>query len=204
MFDFGTFTQFNASNRTVTEKRHIHTMVAWTVCSLMLLGPSLVSIFRIFFMRSNNQLASGSEDGSIKLWDAIDGKCLNTITKAHAGNPITSVKFSRNGRYLLSCGLDSAGRLWDMHTGKLITKYEGASMQNQSAKIVFSQSEDCVIGSDDKSFALTCWDTRTGNLLKKIPAHNDVVRSISSNPHSSGLMTCRYGISFAASGSTHF
>lgn len=42
--------------------------------------------------------ASGSLDGSIKLWDAISGRCINTFDKAHDGYEICSVVFSRNGK----------------------------------------------------------------------------------------------------------
>lgn len=42
--------------------------------------------------------ATGSLDGSIKLWDAISGRCINTFDKAHDGAEVCSVVFSRNGK----------------------------------------------------------------------------------------------------------
>lgn len=42
--------------------------------------------------------ASGSCDGSIKLWDAVSGRCINTFTQAHDGAEVCSVFFSRNGK----------------------------------------------------------------------------------------------------------
>lgn len=49
--------------------------------------------------------ATASADGAIKIWDAVNGKVLNTIKDAHNGAPVTSIRFSRNAKYLLSCGL---------------------------------------------------------------------------------------------------
>lgn len=42
--------------------------------------------------------ASGSLDGTIKLWDAISGRCINTFDKAHDGAEVCSVVFSKNGK----------------------------------------------------------------------------------------------------------
>lgn len=42
--------------------------------------------------------ATGSLDGSIKLWDGVSGRCINTFDKAHEGAEVCSVQFSRNGK----------------------------------------------------------------------------------------------------------
>lgn len=42
--------------------------------------------------------ASGSSDGSIKLWDAVSGRCINTFAQAHDNDEVCSVFFSRNGK----------------------------------------------------------------------------------------------------------
>lgn len=44
--------------------------------------------------------ATGSLDGSIKLWDAVSGRCINTFDKAHDGAEVCSVVFSRNGKVI--------------------------------------------------------------------------------------------------------
>ncbi len=42
--------------------------------------------------------ASGSADGSIKLWDVVSGRCVNTFAQAHDGAEVCSVTFSKNGK----------------------------------------------------------------------------------------------------------
>lgn len=42
--------------------------------------------------------ASGSTDGSIKLWDVVSGRCINTFSQAHDGAEVCSVTFSKNGK----------------------------------------------------------------------------------------------------------
>ena len=45
--------------------------------------------------------ASGSRDGSVKLWDGISSKCIGTISDAHEGAQVGSVTFSRSGKVSL-------------------------------------------------------------------------------------------------------
>lgn len=42
--------------------------------------------------------ATGSLDGTIKIWDAISGRCVNTFDKAHDGAEVCSVAFTRNAK----------------------------------------------------------------------------------------------------------
>lgn len=42
--------------------------------------------------------STGSLDGTIKIWDAISGRCINTFDKAHDGAEVCSVVFTRNGK----------------------------------------------------------------------------------------------------------
>lgn len=69
---------------------------------------------------------SAGDDGCIKIWDAISGRVVHTIIKAHDNQPVTSVKFSGNDKFLLSSGLDSIGKLWDLSTYKIVVSYTGA------------------------------------------------------------------------------
>lgn len=42
--------------------------------------------------------ATGSLDGTIKIWDAISCRCINTFDKAHDGAEVCSVSFTRNSK----------------------------------------------------------------------------------------------------------
>lgn len=44
--------------------------------------------------------STGSLDGTIKIWDAVSGRCVNTFDKAHDGAEVCSVAFTRNGKVI--------------------------------------------------------------------------------------------------------
>mmetsp|Transcript_6240 Transcript_6240/g.13619 ORF Transcript_6240/g.13619 Transcript_6240/m.13619 type:complete len:542 (+) Transcript_6240:154-1779(+) len=57
--------------------------------------------------------ASGSEDGTIKLWDHESGDYLRTL-RGHT-NVVTSVDFCpKGGGYLVSCSTDLSIKIWDV------------------------------------------------------------------------------------------
>jgi WD40 repeat protein len=68
-------------------------------------------------------VASGSDDKTIKLWDAKTGKELQTL-EGHSGK-IMSVDFSPDSQTVASRSLGSTIKLWDAETGKELQTLEG-------------------------------------------------------------------------------
>lgn len=89
-------------------------------------GPHKAGINSIQYASTGSVFITASQDGSIKVWDAVSGKVIRTIDNAHSGKGVTSATISKNGRYILSGGFDSVGKLWDIGSGKLIHGFTGA------------------------------------------------------------------------------
>ncbi|KJY16307.1 hypothetical protein VR46_45285, partial [Streptomyces sp. NRRL S-444] len=65
-------------------------------------------------VRRDGVLASGGDDGTVRLWD-VDAGTARTLSDRRA--PVESVAFSRDGRTLATGSLDGTVQLWDVDTG---------------------------------------------------------------------------------------
>jgi WD40 repeat protein len=91
-------------------------------------------------------LASGSADGTIRLWEIESGTAVATL-HGHTGT-VLSVALSDDGRLLASGGVDTTVRLWDVDSGQLLSILEGHTgvvlgvALSLDGRIVASGSED--------------------------------------------------------------
>src|SRR5260370_14855240 len=74
--------------------------------------------------RDGRYIASGSRDGTVKIWDAPSGNELLTIKDAHTSF-VGSVVFSPDGQRLASAGVDATLKIWDTQTGREIHTLKG-------------------------------------------------------------------------------
>jgi WD40 repeat protein len=117
-------------------------------------------VFSVDISPDNETLASGSLDGTIKLWDLQTSQLLRTISAHSEG--VTDIKFAPNGRTLASGGLENTIKLWDWQTGKLIRTLTGHSDNINS--VAFSpDSQSLASTSDDGTVKI--WNPNTGQLL---------------------------------------
>ncbi|KAJ5611660.1 hypothetical protein N7528_008765 [Penicillium herquei] len=130
----------------------------------------------IAFSPDGQIIASGSDDKTIKLWDAKTGKELQ-ILQGHSGR-VQSVAFSPDGRVLASGSDDRTIKFWDATTCQELQILKGHSAMVFS--VAFSPDGQIIAsGSYDKTIKL--WDTKTGNELQTF-THSDPVTSVAFSP----------------------
>ena len=78
-------------------------------------------ITSLSFSADGKRLASGSMDGSVRIWDAKTGSQLLTMEGHHAG--VGRVLFSENGRGVVSADVTGTIKVWSTKTGAEIWNY---------------------------------------------------------------------------------
>ena len=113
-------------------------------------------------------LASGSDDQTIRLWNAHDGTCITTL-QGHTGG-IMSVSFSPNGQILASASEDASIRLWSVAHGTILKTLPGHTRCVWA--VAFSpDGQTLASGSDDCTIRL--WDVQSGICRKTLQRHSD-------------------------------
>ena len=77
------------------------------------------SVCSAAFSPDGKHIMSGSEDGTIQLWDAETGDVLQPPLEGH-GDGVMSVAFLPDGKHIVSGSEDKTIQLWDVETGKML------------------------------------------------------------------------------------
>ena len=161
------------------------------------------SVSCVVFSLIENTIASGSNDKTIRLWNASTGEHLKTLT-GHIEN-VNSVVFSPDGNTIASGSgrlvyrgrVEDQGecvgqeiRLWDVNTGKHIRTLIGHTSVVNS--VVFSPDGNTIAsgsghwagyeGKVSEGEEIRLWNAHTGEHLKILTGHKDVVLSVAFSP----------------------
>src|SRR5439155_12390194 len=90
-------------------------------------GGHYFSVTAVAYTPDGSMVASGGDDGTIKLWRVVDGMLLRTLA-GHQAPPafyrktaaIQSLAFSPDGTTLASAGNDNAVKVWRVADGSVI------------------------------------------------------------------------------------
>lgn len=128
----------------------------------MLLTGHGAAVYSVKFDPSGQNLASGSFDKTVLLWN-VYGECDNyNMLRAHK-NAVLEVAWGDQGHKLVSASADKTLCLWDPNAGKLKKKLTGHTGIVNSCVFGKRGGTMVVSGSDDGTVRV--WDTRVRNAI---------------------------------------
>ena len=135
------------------------------------------------------RIASGVEDGSVRVWDFASGKPIGqplTLT-GHTG-PVYSVAFSPHGHRIVSGSKDGTLRLWDASTGQLIGQPLDSHTDAVTSVAFSPRGHRIVSGSKDGTLRL--WDAGTGQPIgEPLTGHKGPVESVAFSPDGTRIVS---------------
>ena len=130
-------------------------------------------------------IATGGDDGKVKVWSTHSGFCFVTFTEHTA--PISAVSFAKQGSVLFSASLDGTLRAFDLIRYRNFRTFTSPSPVQFSCLAVDPSGEVVAAGSTD-SFEVFLWSVQTGKLLDVLSGHEAPVSTLAFSPSGSNQL----------------
>jgi WD40 repeat protein len=128
-------------------------------------------VLTIALSPNSKRVASGSKDGTVKLWDVETGKVIARWTEHRAC--VASVCWSPIDERVLSGSWDGTARVWNVESGETIL---GPIQTEQEYVFVVAYSPDgSKFATGGYNSALKIWDSSTGKFFQTLGEDDDAV-----------------------------
>ncbi|MGC2310499.1 MAG: WD40 repeat domain-containing protein [Candidatus Babeliaceae bacterium] len=140
----------------------------------------------VAFNHEDSLLGSGSDDHTIKLWNLLNGSCLQTL-EGHKGSVLTlAFKKGEKGRYCASGADDHKVILWywnydgEDQDNNNITYKKQCKFKTDSAiqALAFHPPDGKHLVAGSSQGTLYGWDIETGKEMFKYALHQNVIKSL--------------------------
>jgi WD40 repeat protein/transcriptional regulator with XRE-family HTH domain len=141
------------------------------------------AIWALAYSEDGNRLASASDDGTAKVWDAATSEELFTLN-VWKEEDTGLLALSPDGTRLAASNNDGNIRVWDIATGEVLFSLTGHA--NIVSAIAFSPDGDqLATGNVDKTVIL--WDARSGEMLSILTSLPDSITQLAVSPDGTHL-----------------
>jgi WD40 repeat protein len=134
-------------------------------------------VWSVAYSPDGSRIASGSEDKTIKIWDAENGYELNTFKRNK--KRILSVTYSPDGHRIASGSDDKTIRIWDAESGRELQTLKGHT--SWVCSVAYSPDGRRIVSvSKDKTIKI--WDAESGQILHTFKGHKKAVHFAAYSP----------------------
>ncbi|TFY55363.1 hypothetical protein EVG20_g9347 [Dentipellis fragilis] len=124
-------------------------------------------------------IATGGDDGKVKLWNTQSGFCIITFSQHTAS--VSAVQFATRGQVLFSASLDGTVRAFDLVRYRNFRTFTSPKPVQFSSLAVDPSGEVVAAGSTD-SFEVFLWSVQTGKLLDILTGHEGPISCLAFSP----------------------
>ncbi|XP_044757310.1 periodic tryptophan protein 2 homolog [Coccinella septempunctata] len=124
-------------------------------------------------------VASGGEDGLMKLWDVTSGYCYKVFND-HSDS-VTSAVFCGNKKFVVSASHDGTVRAYNLQNYTNFRTFTGTRPVQFMCVSVDCSGEFVAAGAQDV-FEIYLWSVKTGKLLEILSGHEGPVGSLNFSP----------------------
>ncbi|KIH51261.1 WD domain, G-beta repeat protein, partial [Ancylostoma duodenale] len=133
-------------------------------------------ILAVQYSPDGSLLATGAEDGKVKIWSGRTAFC--TVTFDEHTSAVTGVCWTQSGKAILSASLDGTVRAHDLKRYRNFRTLV-CPEPTQLGSLAVDQSGDIVVAAAKEVFNIFIWSMENGSLLDVLSGHQSNVADIS-------------------------
>jgi len=144
----------------------------------------------VAYSPDGQHIISGSEDSTIRIWDAETGAPVGNPLEGHIGL-VESVAYSPDGRHIISGSFDRTIRIWDAETGAPASDPLEGHTGSVGSVAYSPDGRHIISGSDDKT--IRTWKAEAHTAAgKPLGGHTHSVQSTAYSPNREHLVSESY------------
>ncbi|MFJ8110783.1 TIR domain-containing protein [Streptomyces sp. NPDC096132] len=129
-------------------------------------------------------LATGSADGTVRLWDPVSGRCRHLLPIHPRG--VWPLALDADGSLMATGDADGVVTVWDTGSGTALHRLPGHSAPVYT--VAFGPGNATLV-TGDASTAVRLWDLATGRRIGELPGHHSAVYRARFSPDGTLLAT---------------
>lgn len=187
----------NPDGDEVTTVSFDYTVIVWDLlgrdAEIQRFTDHSASVYAAVESPDRTQIASGSADGRLIIWNTDSGDILHDIQID--GGTIYGLDYHPDGNSLLSSSEDGIVRLWDVNTGELMSEFTGLEVPVRT--VTFSPDGTLIAAaggqvqiSDSRSpdNRILVWNS-DGDIVHTFEGHQAAVRALLFTPDGTALLS---------------
>ena len=145
------------------------------------------SITSVAISSDNRFIATGSSDGTAKIWDVTSGRCIKTL-QCHIDD-INSIAISKDNSFVVTGSWDGTAKICGVKFGNCITSLEG-NTDVMTSVTISSDNSFIVTGSSDGTAKI--WEVSSGKCITTLEGHTEWITSVAISRDNNLIVTGSY------------
>ncbi|GAA5980269.1 hypothetical protein JCM5350_000893 [Sporobolomyces pararoseus] len=142
------------------------------------------------FSSDGQQVATGGDDGKLKVWNSSTGFCF--VTFEDHSSAISAVEFAKQGQVVFSASLDGTVRAFDLIRYRNFRTFTTPNPVQFNSLAVDPSGEIVCAGGTGDGFEIYMWSTQTGKLIDILSGHEGPVSSLAFSPLGDRLVSASW------------